>query len=267
MNNDVVVIGGGAAGMFAAINAARAGHSVTLLEKNSQLGKKLNITGKGRCNLTNNCDFDTLMANIPKNSRFLYSAFSKFSPQDVMRFFEELGVELKTERGARVFPMSDQAREITEALRAELSGVDVLVKCTAARHILTKEGRVIGVACDTGEIQCNSVILATGGVSYPTTGSTGDGYRMASELGHSILPLEASLVPLVADTETCVKLQGLTLKNIVLSVFNNKGKRVFEDLGEMLFTHFGVSGPLVLSASSHMRDIAHNKFTLSIDMK
>ncbi len=267
MNKKIIIVGGGAAGMFAAIVAARKGLNVTLIEKNQKLGKKLAITGKGRCNLTNNCDRETLLLNVPQNPRFLYGAFSRFSSQDTMSFFEDLGVKLKTERGNRVFPVSDQAQEIIEALISEMKSLNVKVVCETVSEIICKEEKAIGVLTQKGELFADAVLVATGGISYPLTGSTGDGYIFAERAGHKIIKPRASLVPLVAEKEVCSSMQGLTLKNVTLSAYNQKGKCIFSELGEMLFTHFGVSGPLVLSASAHMRDMEKNKYTLKIDLK
>lgn len=264
MKHQIVVIGGGAAGMFAAIWAARSGGTVCLLEPNPYLGKKLNITGKGRCNLTNDSDLDGLMANTLRNNRFMYSAYAQMSPQDVMRFFEELDVPLKVERGNRVFPVSDRARDITDALERELKRLGVTIVHTRAKEILESEGAVYAVRCEQETIACSQVILATGGLSYPTTGSTGDGYGMAQKLGHTLIPLTASLVPLASHLTLCQSLQGLSLKNVTLTALDESGREVFSELGEMLFTHFGVSGPLVLSASAHLPD---GKGTLQIDLK
>lgn len=267
MNKNIIIVGGGAAGMFSAIVAARRGVNVTLIEKNQKLGKKLAITGKGRCNLTNNCDRETLLSNVPQNPRFLYGAFSRFSSQDTMNFFEELGVKLKTERGNRVFPVSDQAQEIIEALLRELKKLNVKVLCDTVLDVIYKDEKAIGVKTEKGEIYSDAVLIATGGISYPLTGSTGDGYVFAEHAGHKIIKPRASLVPLVADKDVCSSMQGLTLKNVTLSVYNKKGKCIFSELGEMLFTHFGVSGPLVLSASAHMRDMEKDSYTLKIDLK
>ena len=267
MSKKVVIVGGGAAGMLASIVAARDGADVTVCEKNQKLGKKLAITGKGRCNLTNHCDRETLLANILQNPRFLYSAFSRFSPQDAMAFFEDLGVALKTERGARVFPVSDQAQEVVEALLREMKKCGVKLNHCTVKSLLIQDGRVTGVRTDKGEIEAEAVLIATGGLSYPACGATGDGYSMAEDVGHTITPLSASLVPLIAEPETCVKLQGLTLKNVVLSLYDAKKHCVFHELGEMLFTHFGVSGPLVLSASAHMRGAAQSAYTIRLDLK
>lgn len=267
MSNKIIIIGGGAAGMLAAIIAARRGANVTIFEKNKVLGKKLSITGKGRCNLTNNCDRETLISNVPCNSRFLFGAFSRFTPQDVMNFFEELGVKLKTERGARVFPVSDQAQEIIVALSDELKRLCISIIHTPVDEILCEDGKVKGLVAGGKKYFADAVLLATGGVSYPGTGSTGDGYKMAEKLGHTIVSPRASLVPIIADSKLCSSMQGLSLKNVILSVYNKKNKCVYEEMGEMLFTHFGVSGPLVLSASAHMRDIETDEYTLKIDLK
>lgn len=260
----IVVIGGGAAGMFAAVWAARSGASVCLLEPNPYFGKKLNITGKGRCNLTNASDLECLMANTLRNNRFLYSAYASFSTQDVMSFFEDLGVPLKVERGNRVFPVSDHARDITDALEREMKRLGVQFLHTRAEKLLVKDGVICGVQCEKQIVSCKKVILATGGLSYPTTGSTGDGYRMSQEVGHSVTELDGSLVPLSSHLTLCQALQGLSLRNVTLTAMDESGKEVFSELGEMLFTHFGVSGPLVLSASAHL---PHGKGTLKIDLK
>ncbi len=261
----VLVIGAGPAGMTAAGFAAAQGAKVCLVERNPRPGKKLNITGKGRCNITNACDMDTLMQNIPGDGRFLYSAFSRFSPQDVMEFFERLGVPVKVERGGRVFPVSDNARDVTLALERFIKEQGVEFINGRAEKIVVKDGAVCGVKVSGREIECDGVILATGGMSYPLTGSTGDGYRFAEQLGHDIVSPAASLVPLVAEPQFCRRMQGLTLKNVTLSLRDSKRRLLFSELGEMLFTHFGVSGPLVLSASAHMR--AEDEYTIEIDLK
>lgn len=267
---NVVIIGAGAAGLMAAITAAeKTGNNVTLLEKNERAGRKLMITGKGRCNLCNNCDIDTLMANIPKNSKFLYSAFSNLTPQNLMDMFESWSVPLKTERGNRVFPVSDKAVDIVDALvkTAKKNGVKTLT--ATAEKIILSEQKVIGVKLANGDIiPGDSVIIATGGMSYPLTGSTGDGYKMATVLGHTVTELKPSLVPLTVHEGFCTHLSGLSLKNVTLSVFEDgKKKPLFSELGEMLFTHFGISGPLVLSASSHIRYMGKKNYTAFIDLK
>ena len=267
MSKKIIVIGAGAAGLLAAGVAAGNGAEVILIEKNSQPGKKLNITGKGRCNVTNNCGFDELLANIPKNSRFMYSSFSSFSPQDMMQFLEDLGVKLKTERGFRVFPESDRAKDVTEALVRYLKSNGAKIIQDEVTGILTSKGTAIGVKTKKCEYLCDSVIVATGGISYPLTGSTGDGYEFAKSCGHTISQPQGSLVPLVAERELCKTAQGLTLKNVTLTAYDSKGKAIFSELGEMLFTHFGISGPLVLSASAHMRDFEKEKYYVCIDLK
>ncbi len=265
--SEIIVIGGGAAGMMAAITAARRGAGVTLLEPNERLGKKLNITGKGRCNVTNDCDQETLMANIPGNGRFLYSALTRFTPQDAMAFFEALGVPLKVERGNRVFPVSDRSFDISGALERELRRLRVRILRERAAEITAEDGRVTGVQTDRQHHPTDAVVLATGGVSYPGTGSTGDGYAMAAALGHTIVPPRGSLVPLESGDADCAAMQGLSLRNVEATVLNGKNKPVFREFGEMLFTHFGVSGPLMLSASAHLRRWDKEQYRLSIDLK
>ena len=265
MNKQLTVIGGGAAGMMAAICAARRGTAVTLLEPNERLGKKLNITGKGRCNVTNDAGCEELLANVPQNGRFLYSAFSRFDGRGTMAFFEELGVPLKVERGRRVFPVSDRAFDVSAALERELRRLRVTLVRDRAVCVLTDEtGAVRGVKGEKGTYPAQAVVLATGGVSYRGTGSTGEGHRIAAMLGHTVTPLTGSLVPLRADG--CAELQGLSLRNVSLTVFEND-KKIYTDFGELLFTHFGVSGPLVLSASAHMRHFTKKRYRLEIDLK
>lgn len=266
-NFDCIVIGAGAAGMYAAVASASIGYKTAVIEPNEKVGRKLAITGKGRCNVTNNCDADEVMKNVPRNPRFLYSALSMLSPSDVMAFFEGEGVPLKTERGNRVFPVSDKAYDIVDALFFRMKREGVTMIRARATDIVADEGFVTGVKTDKGEFFAPKVILATGGMSYPVTGSTGDGYKMAQRLGHTITPLKPSLVPIETE-ENCGEMMGLSLKNSTLTVRDNeKSKVVFKELGEMLFTHFGVSGPLVLSASSRMGDISRGKYTLFIDLK
>ena len=265
--NRIVVLGGGAAGMMAAIRAAECGAMVHLIEPNDKLGKKLNITGKGRCNVTNDTDLDGLMQNIPCNGRFLYSAFSKWLSNDTMAFFEAQGVPLKVERGNRVFPVSDSAFDITDALKKRMRHLKVEWIHDQAMKILTADGAVYAVQGEKETYPCDAAILATGGVSYPLTGSTGDGYRMARELGHTIIEPKGSLVPLVSPDEDCAAMQGLSLKNVELTAYNKKNKAVYREFGEMLFTHFGVSGPLVLSLSAHLRNWDKENYRLEIDLK
>ena len=253
MKYDGIVIGGGPAGMFAAITAAKLGKRVLLLERNDRLGKKLLITGKGRCNVTNDCSPQEVLQNTPHNGRFLYSAMTAFPPSETMKFFRQCGCELKTERGNRVFPVTDKSQTILDCLTGELRRWNVTVRTDRVRRILSENGSVTGVAGVTGEYASNWVILATGGVSYPATGSTGDGYEMASALGHTIVKQEGSLVPLEAAGEDCPAMQGLSLRNVSVKLVNAKGKLLYQDFGELLFTHFGVSGPTVLSASCHLK--------------
>lgn len=245
---DVIVIGAGAAGMMAAITAAEKGASVLVIEKNKEFGLKIGITGKGRCNLTNNCTMEEFMENVPTNPRFLYRALNDYSPADVMNFFESRGIPLKTERGRRVFPQSDSAQDIRHCLRRETEKKCVCVRDTV-KELLTENGKVIGVKCVNKTYTAGAVIVATGGMSYPRTGSTGDGYRLAASVGHTVVTPRASLVPLVCSGKLCSSLMGLSLKNVKVS-FTKDGKTIYSDEGEMLFTHYGVSGPIILSASA-----------------
>jgi len=264
---DVAVIGGGAAGLMAAALLAERGADTVLLEPNKLLGKKLRITGKGRCNLTNNCDNKRFLENVPCNGNFLYSAINRFSTADTIVFFERIGVSLKTERGCRVFPVSDSAHDVANALErfGRTQGVQWLHKRATA--LKTADGALTGVVAEDMEIICPAVILCTGGVSYPGTGSTGEGYALAESVGHTVVPPQPSLVPLVSDDDYCAEMQGFSLKNVTLKVYDGSGKTVFEELGELLFTHFGISGPLVLSASAHMRDFAVQRYHMAIDLK
>ena len=267
MKADAVVIGGGAAGTLCAALAAGRGLDVVLLEPNRMLGRKLRITGKGRCNVTNDCDAREFISAIPGDGRFLQSAIHKFGTSDTKALFEGLGVALKTERGNRVFPESDRADDIADALTklARENGVRVLRE--RATRILTDEaGAVRAVASGGGEIECEAAVICTGGLSYPGTGSSGDGYRMARELGHTIRPCRPSLVPLESPDAWCREMQGFSLRNVELSAYEDE-KLIYKALGEMLFTHFGVSGPLVLSASAHMRRFGECRYRLSIDLK
>ena len=253
MKYDVTIIGGGPAGMFAAITAAKRGKSVLLLERNDRLGKKLLITGKGRCNVTNDCDSAEILQNIPRNGRFLYSAMTEFPPKRIMEFFENAGCALKTERGNRVFPVTDKSQSVLEALQKEMRRLNVTVRTARARKIIAGEQGVSAVETDHGVFETGSVILATGGVSYPTTGSTGDGYAIAKALGHTVIEPQGSLVPLETAGSDCPDMQGLALRNVAVKLVNSKNKVLFKDFGELLFTHFGVSGPTVLSASCHLK--------------
>ena len=281
---DIIVVGGGAAGMFAAIQAGYAGAKVLLLEPNERLGKKLYITGKGRCNLTNDCPWQEVLKNVPRNPRFLYSALSGFTPADAITFFESHGCETKTERGNRVFPVSDKSASVVDALKTALNYSGTEIVHARAKELLTENGKISGVRTDRGDFRAKAVILATGGKSYPATGSTGDGYRMAKALGHTIVPPVGSLVPLVEDGPWCAKMQGLALKNVNVRLFchsmpcperSRRGseesassvsqKPVYEEFGELLFTHFGLSGPVILSASAHMEQ--GQVYIISIDLK
>ena len=265
-NSPVVVIGGGAAGMMAALSARRAGARVILVEPNEKLGRKLYITGKGRCNLTNNTTPEGVLRHVPRNGRFLYSAVTRFPPAAVMEYFETLGVPLKTERGGRVFPSSDRAADVIDALFFALKKAGVTLLRDRATALEIQEGRVTGVVLEVQTLAAGAVILATGGLSYPATGSTGDGYRLAQEAGHTIVEPRPSLVPLEEAGDTCARMQGLSLKNVTLTLKNQKKKAVFQEQGEMLFTHFGLSGPLVLSASAHA-NWAKDTYTAVIDLK
>ena len=253
MRFDGIVVGGGAAGMFAAIIAARQGAKVLLLEKNDRLGKKLLITGKGRCNVTNDCDPREVLQNTPRNGRFLYSAMTAFPPEKTMAFFRELGCQLKTERGNRVFPVTDKSQTVLDALQAELRRLHVTVRTGRVLEIITEDGAAAGVRTADAAFQSGWVILATGGASYPATGSTGDGYMISEAVGHTVTPREGSLVPLETAGQDCMDMQGLSLRNVGVKLVNGKGKVLYKDFGELLFTHFGVSGPTVLSASCHLK--------------
>ncbi len=265
----VVVIGAGASGLTAAYYAALNNNQVTVIEKNEKPARKLMITGKGRCNVTNNCSFDALIANTPGNGKFLYSAFSQFGSDKTMELFEKLGVPLKTERGNRVFPISDKACDIVDALVKGVKSNGVKIIHNSVKRVLIDGENAAGVELDDGEtIPADSVIIATGGKSYPLTGSTGDGYIMAAELGHTVKEIRPSLVPLEIHEGFCTKLSGLSLKNVTLSVYEGeKSKPIFSELGEMLFTHFGISGPLVLSASAHIRNMGKKSYTAVVDLK
>lgn len=253
MTYDGIIIGGGPAGMFAAITAAQRGQKVLLLERNDRLGKKLLITGKGRCNVTNDCSVDEVLKNVPRNGRFLYSALNACPPAKVMDFFGTAGCALKTERGNRVFPVSDRSQTVLEALQREMRRSGVEIRTDRVREILAVDGAVSGVRGQNATHGCGWVILATGGLSYPTTGSTGDGYAMAEHLGHTIVPAQGSLVPLETQGPDAPDMQGLSLRNVDVKLLDAKGKKLFTDFGELLFTHFGVSGPTVLSASAHLK--------------
>lgn len=261
----IAVIGAGAAGLIAAGTAASLGADVLLFETNPKVGRKIYITGKGRCNVTNNCETSNILANIPVNPRFLYSALGNFNAQDTMNFFESLGVPLKTERGNRVFPISDKASDIVDALFSYVKKQGVKIVFHTVNDVLEHQNGFL-IKTDDKQFTVDRVIITTGGASYPATGSTGDGYRFAKNFSHSIVSPRPSLVPLVEKGDTCQKLMGLSLKNVRLTALENN-KKIFEDFGEMLFTHFGVSGPLVLSASAHMRHFGSKDYKILIDLK
>lgn len=262
----VVIIGAGASGLMAAGFASMYGAEVLLFEKMPRVGRKLMITGKGRCNLANNCDIQTFMQNVPVNNKFLYSALNNFSPRDIIDFFESQGLKTKTERGNRVFPVSDKASDVVDTMRdfALSYGAKIIYK--EVEDVIAENGEIKAVKAGGKRYDCDSVIIATGGKSYPRTGSTGDGYKFAEKLGHTIIKPEPSLIPLESPDNDCKLLQGLSLKNVNLRVSTKQGKTVYDDFGEMLFTHFGISGPLVLSASCNMRNY-NLGYTAHIDFK
>ena len=264
MSKRICVVGAGAAGMMAAGVALEYGASVTIFEHTDRLGKKLAITGKGRCNVTNDSPIEKLMENVTRNPRFLYSAFNAFSSTDTITFFENLGVPLKTERGNRVFPVSDKAIDVVNALRRYSSGAEIIYK--KVKSVVKNDDGTFSVIAD-GEYTFDAVIIATGGKSYPRTGSDGSGYKLAMKLGHTVTPLTPSLIPIESSSSYCAEMQGLSLKNVAISVKSRDGKLLYSDFGEMMFTHFGVTGPMILSASSHLKDYEINGLTLSIDLK
>ena len=280
MKREIVIIGGGAAGLYCAARIAEGSAAwgdvgVTVVEQNDRMGKKLRITGKGRCNLTNDCDREEFLSNVPTNPRFLYAAISALSPQDVMAYFEGIGVPLKVERGKRVFPVSDRAHDVADALVRECERYGVrLVKGRVSEIVTAPDESRGGVMCARGVrvgdrvYQADAVVLCAGGCSYPVTGSDGNGYRLAERLGHTIVPPVASLVPLCCAGSLCASMMGLSLRNVRLSVLDKqKNKVIYEDFGEMLFTHYGVTGPLILSASAHIPDLAPGKYELHINLK
>lgn len=261
----VIIIGGGPAGMLAAIKSRKEKNQVTIIEKNKILGKKMLITGKGRCNITSGVDMSEFIKNVPSNGKFLYSSFKNFTNKDILKL---INIPVKLERGNRYFPVSDKAKDVVDALEKELSGVEILTN-TSATEIITKNNEAIGVKTNKGDFFADKIILATGGKSYPLTGSTGDGYEMAKKLGHTITKIKPALVPLVAKKESkiqCQQMQGLSLRNVGLKLFNNN-KLIYEDFGEMLFTHYGVTGPIILSASSHLVRQELNNPRIEIDLK
>lgn len=266
--NKAIVIGAGPSGMMAAGQAAAKGKRVILIDKNSSPGKKLGITGKGRCNVTNYCDNDDFISSVVSNGSFLYSAINAFSCYDTYSFFEEMGVPLKIERGNRVFPKSDKAGDIVEALKRYcLNNSCEFIKGEAA-SVITERGKATGVELSDGtQICATSVVIASGGKSYPQTGSDGSGYKLAQKCGHDVVRPTPSLVPLTSKDPCCKRLQGLSLRNVSINLTDHSGKSLYKDFGEMLFTHFGVSGPMILSASSHIEDINEAGLTLTIDLK
>lgn len=262
----IAVIGGGAAGLTAAGFASMYGADVKVFEKMPRVGRKILISGKGRCNLTNSCDIPTFMSNVPVNNKFLYSAINNFPPYDIIDFFESLGLKTKVERGNRVFPVSDKAMDVVDTMRkfATDNGADIIN--SEVEDIITENQVVKSVVAGGKEYAFDSVIIATGGLSYPRTGSTGDGFRFAQKLGHTVIEPKPSLVPLTSPDNDCKRLQGLSLKNVGLNITDVSGRTVYTDFGEMLFTHFGLSGPMILSASCNMRDY-QNGYTAHIDLK
>ncbi len=267
MSKKIIVIGAGAAGLMAAGTAAKCGAEVILIEKNPLNGKKLRITGKGRCNITNTADMSEFIKNVPTNGKFLYSAFSRFTNEDLISLLNSLGLKTKEERGGRVFPVSDRAKDVVEALEKYALAENTRLVNTKAKELIIENGCVKGVKTSDGEIYADAVILATGGKSYPLTGSTGDGYKMAQKAGHTVTELKPSLIPIVTEEKWVKQLMGLSLKNVKLTVYNSKNKAIYSDFGEMLFTHFGISGPIVLSASAHLRKMEKEHYTVKIDLK
>ncbi|MDD2498661.1 MAG: NAD(P)/FAD-dependent oxidoreductase, partial [Desulfitobacteriaceae bacterium] len=269
MSERIIIVGGGAAGLMAAVTAARRKLDVTVVERMPKPGRKIMITGKGRCNVTNNTDLNGLIAAVTKNGRFLYSAFSKFSAEDTISFFENAGIKLKTERGNRVFPQSDKSSDIVDALVNSAKRAGVKFVTGRVKRLLVNDGKVTGIECDDGRIiNSDATIISTGGKSYPLTGSTGDGYELAASVGHTIMSLRPSLVPLVVREGWCSSLQGLSLKNVAVTVSEkDRQKPVFSDFGELMLTHYGLSGPIALSASAHMSKVPETHYYFDIDLK
>lgn len=262
---EIIIIGGGPAGMLAAIKSKEEKNKVTIIEKNKILGKKMLITGKGRCNITSGLEISEFIKNVPSNGKFLYSSFKNFTNKDILKL---LKIPVKLERGNRYFPLSDKAKDVVEALKNNLKGVKIIIN-TRAEEIIVKENKAIGVKTNNGTYYADKIILATGGKSYPLTGSTGDGYEISKKLGHTITKIKPALVPLVAKNDSkilCKKMQGLSLKNVGLKLYNNN-KLIYEDFGEMLFTHFGVTGPIILSSSSHLVRQELKNPKIEIDLK
>lgn len=265
----VVVIGAGAAGMMAAATAADRGLDVTLLEKNHRVGRKILITGKGRCNITSDCDIEELIENVPTNGKFLYSAFYTFTNTDVIDMFNNLGVKTKTERGKRVFPQSDKAHDIANALEKQIKNKKVkLMLNSKVYKIISKNNKIEKVILQNNqEIKCDSVIIATGGISYPLTGSTGDGYKFAKSLGHTIIDTKPSLIGIEVQEKFVTELEKLSLRNIAINVYNSKNKKIYDDFGELEFTKYGLDGPVIKSASCRMKDTTKENYKISIDLK
>lgn len=267
-NKKIIVIGGGPAGMMAAATAGSRGRHVTLLEKNQKLGKKLYLTGKGRCNITNNADMEEFIANVPTNAKFLYSAFYTLTNQDLLALFGSLGLKTKVERGNRIFPLSDKSSDVIKALEKHLENNHVHRLTGEVDEIIVKNNKIAGAGLKDGSVlPCSSIIVATGGVSYPSTGSTGDGYRFAKKLGHTIIPPKPSLVPLETMEDWPKQAQGLSLRNCSITVVDQRNRKIFEEFGEMVFTHYGISGPVILSASSYMGRMEPGKYRIWIDLK
>ncbi|MCD8180903.1 MAG: NAD(P)/FAD-dependent oxidoreductase [Firmicutes bacterium] len=263
----VIVIGAGASGLIAAGKAAETADKVILIEKNDIVGKKLLITGKGRCNITNSADIEDMINQYPRNSKFLYSALYTFTNYDIINLIEQNGVKTKVERGGRVFPVSDKARDVVNALKKYALKENVTLRHDTVKSLIIKDGAVKGVKTARGSLTGDSVIVCTGGKSYPKTGSTGDGYRFASQAGHTVVDAKASLIPVITEEKWVKDIMGLSLRNIKITAFNAKNKRVFSDFGEMLFTHFGISGPVVLSMSAYLKNIGSEKYKIEIDLK
>lgn len=263
----VIVVGAGAAGLIAAGTAARTADRVVLIEKNDAVGRKVRITGKGRCNITNACDIEDMIGMYPVNGKFLYSALYTFTNDDIIALLEEYGVKTKVERGMRVFPESDDARDVVKALRKYALQKNVRLVKADVKSVLTEDGAVTGVNTSAGKFMGDRVIICTGGASYPQTGSDGSGYRIAKALGHTIVPPVPSLVPLITAEKWCKELMGLSLRNVEVTAYNAKGKKINSGFGEMLFTHFGVSGPLILSLSAHIKNVNEDGCTIKIDLK
>lgn len=263
----IAIIGAGPAGMIACGYLAKKVDQVILIDQNKFAGKKLRITGKGRCNITNSADIEDFIKNVPTNPRFLYSAFYSFTNDDIVALLDKMGVKTKVERGGRVFPCSDNAKDVVDALKRFALQKNVRYMCTKALKLIVKDGKCVGVVTREGDLNCDAVVLAAGGCSYPLTGSDGSGYKIAMSAGHSIVEPKPSLIPIVTYEKWVSELMGLALKNIEISVYNSKGKKIYTDFGEMLFTHFGVSGPVILSASAHMKNIDTEKYKIAIDLK